>query len=111
MNWIDFFIGFTLLNFMPHFVLGIWKVRMLSAFGFSPRANVGYGLLNLAVSLGLFLYQYGWEGFAEQAWYAGALFIGGSYLLVGRMCYRYFHVKYHESSGQTAQSDPAMPIS
>ena len=37
MNAIDFIIGLTLMNAMPHFVIGVWKGRILSAFAFRPR--------------------------------------------------------------------------
>jgi hypothetical protein len=39
---IDFLIGLTLMNAMPHFVLGVWKGRMLSAFGFGNASFRGF---------------------------------------------------------------------
>ena len=39
MNFIDFLIGATLMNAMPHYVLGIWQGRMFSAFGFGNRQS------------------------------------------------------------------------
>lgn len=39
MNLIDLLIGLTLMNAMPHFILGVWKGRMLSAFGFGDYKN------------------------------------------------------------------------
>ena len=53
---IDFIIGLTLMNAMPHFVLGTFQARMLSGFG--HRANIAYGLLNFAISLTLYIYKY-----------------------------------------------------
>jgi hypothetical protein len=35
MTLIDFFIGFTPMNAMPHFVLGVWKGRIMGRFLFS----------------------------------------------------------------------------
>jgi len=60
------------MNAMPHFVLGIWKARMFSAFGFGNTKNILYGVLNFIISLGLFLYKYGGQRLAENGIYATA---------------------------------------
>lgn len=90
MNWIDFFIGFFLMNSMPHFVLGIWKGRMFSAFGFGNKQNIAYSLLNFGMAFGLFLYEYGWEGFRENGIFLGAFVVLGIYFLTGRFFQRLF---------------------
>lgn len=98
MNVIDFIIGLTLINSIPHFVLGIWKGRMLSAFGFSNTANIIYGLLNFVISISLFLNKYGMDGLLENGIYLGALFVLISYFIVGKLCYNYFHKRYYEKN-------------
>jgi hypothetical protein len=90
MNVIDFVIGLTLMNAMPHFVLGIWKGRILSAFGFGPRANLAYSAVNFAAAIGLFLYRYGTEGLAEQGIFLGALAILVIYFVTGQFFYDRF---------------------
>jgi len=94
-SFTDFIIGLTLINTIPHFVLGIWKGRMISGFGIGNKANIFYGLLNLVISITLFLYKYGIEGFFQNGIYLGALFVVISYFLVGKVCYNYFHKKYY----------------
>lgn len=94
MSFIDFIIGLTLINTIPHFVLGIWKGRMLSAFGFGNTANILYGILNFVVSITLFLYKYGMEGLVQNGIYVGGLFVLISYFLVGKLCYVQFHKKH-----------------
>lgn len=84
MSILDFFIGFTLMNAMPHFVLGIWKRRMLSGLGMSPTANILYGLLNFSISIGLFLYAYGEEGLMTHGLYAGGLCVLLLYFLTAK---------------------------
>src|SRR6266508_2045162 len=96
MNLIDFFIGLTLMNAMPHFVLGIWKARMLSAFGFGNTKNILYGILNFIISIGLFLYQYGAQQLMDSGIYVGALAILIIYFLTGWVWYSIFHKKYYE---------------
>lgn len=98
MSIVDFFIGLTLINTLPHFVLGIWKGRMLSLFGFSNAANVLYGVLNFVISIGLFVYKYGINGLAENGIYVGALFVIVSYFVVGKLCYDWFHKRFYEKN-------------
>lgn len=98
MNIVDFFIGLTLINSLPHFVLGIWKARMLSLFGFSNAANVLYGVMNFVISISLFLYSYGVKGLLQNGIYAGALFVLVSYFIVGKLCYNNFHRKFYQKN-------------
>ncbi|MCI4667550.1 MAG: hypothetical protein MRZ79_05260 [Bacteroidia bacterium] len=97
MNLIDFFIGLTLVNAMPHFVLGIWKGRMFSGLGFGNKNNLGYSLINIGISLGLFLYSYGIEGLAENGIYAGGLLTMLLYYLLGRFFYKRFHETHYQN--------------
>jgi hypothetical protein len=93
MNLIDFLIGATLMNAMPHFVLGVWQGRMVSAFGFGSRQNILYGLLNFAVSVALFLFNYGVNQLFQNAIYVGALTLLVIYLLTGQFWYKLFQQK------------------
>lgn len=90
MNFIDFLIGFFLMNAMPHFVLGIWKGRILSAFGFGSIPNILYGVTNFVVSIALFLYQYGFAGFEEHSIYLGAVTMMLIYFVTGQLVYKFF---------------------
>ena len=98
MDVTDFLIGFTLMNAMPHFVLGTWKARMFSAFGFGNTKNILYGVLNFLASLGLFVYKYGAQKIAQNGIYAGALVLLMIYFLTGWFWYSIFHKKYYENA-------------
>ena len=91
MNLIDFLIGFFLMNAMPHFVLGVWGGRILGAFGYGKKQNMLYGLLCFAISIGLFIYQYGIEGITENGIYLGALTILVIYFITGNFLYKFFN--------------------
>ena len=93
MNIVDFLIGATLMNAMPHFVLGIWKGRMFSAYGFGDRNNIFYGLTNFVLSLALFMFRYGPAQLLHQGIYAGALALLLIYFLTGQFWYRMFQAK------------------
>ena len=93
---IDFIIGLTLINTIPHFVLGIWKGCMFSGLGFGNTQNIIYGIINFIISISLFVYKYGLAGILENGVYLGALFVLISYFIAGKLCYTYFHKKFHE---------------
>jgi hypothetical protein len=93
MTLIDFLIGMTLMNSMPHLVLGIWKGRMFSAFGFGNMQNIAYGILNLAISLGLVIYKYGVDKIFENGIFTGALVFLLIYFVTGQFWYKLFYRK------------------
>jgi hypothetical protein len=93
MNLIDFIIGATLMNAMPHLVLGIWKGRMISAFGFGNKQNIAYGFLCLVISVSLFTYQYGINKIFDNGIYSGALTILLIYFITGQFWYKLFNKK------------------
>lgn len=92
MDILDFFIGLTLMNAMPHFVLGVWKGRMLSGFGIGDTKNILYGLLNFTISIMLYIYKYGLSYIFENGIYSGALFVLILYFLTGKYWYKKFQL-------------------
>jgi hypothetical protein len=93
MNWIDFFIGFTLMNAMPHYILGVWKARMLSGFGFGNKNNVAWGLVNFCISIALFVYQYGIENIFKNGIYLGGVSLYILFGLLAPLWYKLFAKK------------------
>lgn len=85
---IDFIIGLTLVNCVPHVVISIWGGRMLGGFGFGKKANILYGLLNFVISISLFLYNYGVDGLLTNEMYLGGLFVVLCFLLGGNMLFK-----------------------
>jgi hypothetical protein len=91
MNMIDLLIGVTLMNAMPHYVLGVWKAKMLSGFGTGNLRNILWGLCNFAVSIGLFLYRYGFNGLVNNAIYLGACIVLVTFFITSFGWYRYYY--------------------
>lgn len=81
------------MNAMPHLVLGIWKGRMISAFGFGNKQNIAYGFLCLVISVSLFTYQYGINKIFDNGIYSGALTILLIYFITGQFWYKLFNKK------------------
>ena len=88
---IDFLIGFFLMNAMPHLLCGLWGIRFLSAFGFSPAGNLGYAVLNVVIAVTLFHVQYGIGQLATHGIFIGAAAMLFIYLVTGRYFYTLFH--------------------
>ena len=93
MNIVDLIIGITLMNAMPHFILGVWKGKMLSGFGTGNTKNILWGLSNFATSIALFVYKYGLSGLLENQIYLGALFILVTFFFTSAFWYRYYNKK------------------
>jgi len=56
---VDFFISLFLANVMPHFILGITKIKFLGPFGFIPLGNIMYVIIQFVLSVILIQIQYG----------------------------------------------------
>jgi hypothetical protein len=91
MNIIDLLIGLTLMNAMPHYILGVWKGKMLSGFGTGNTKNIVWGLCNFGLSVGLFIYQYGFDGFVTHQMYTGALIVLVTFFFTSPFWYKYFN--------------------
>ena len=91
MSVLDFIIGASLMNAMPHYILGVWKGKMLSGFGTGNTQNILWALANFALSIGLFIYKYGTEGFISNPIYLGAVFILMVFFITSWFWYKYFN--------------------
>lgn len=91
MKIIDFFIGMTLMNAMLHSVLGYWKGRMLTSFGYGNVQNIAYGFLNFFISLGLYIYAYGFNAIFTNGMYLGSASLLVLVLLFGRFLHKIFN--------------------
>ncbi len=79
-----------MMNASFHMVLGIWKQRMLTSIGFGNTKNIIYGFINAAISIGLFLYSYGFEALMQNGIYVGALLFFVIITLGGKVFYNIF---------------------
>ena len=91
MQYMDLLIGLTLMNAMPHYVLGVWKAKMLSGFGTGNTKNIVWALCNFALSIGLFIYEYGLQGFVQHQMYTGALIVLVTFFFTSPFWYKYYN--------------------
>lgn len=100
MKIIDLLIGLTLMNAMPHYVLGVWKAKMLCGFGVGNTKNIVWGLVNFVASVSLLVYQYGWSGLFENQIYLGALIVLVIFLFTSWFWYWLYYQRGESRSGQ-----------
>jgi hypothetical protein len=60
---------------------------MLGGFGFGKKANILYGIMNLVISISLYLYNYGLDGLLANEMYLGGLFVVLCFLVGGQMLF------------------------
>lgn len=93
MNWIDFIIGFLLANAFPHLIFGLTKTHFLGMFGFSPKGNISYAVLQLLLCIGIYCYQYGYQELLENGFLIGGITVLVLYFLFGKMLVQFYGTK------------------
>mgnify|MGYP001559845065 CR=1 FL=1 len=90
MDIIDFVIGVTLMNAMPHIVASIFGLNMKGPFGSSGKQNALWALCNFLISIGLFVYVYGVGQLLQDKIYLGALTVLAVFLATLRLQRRFY---------------------
>lgn len=93
---IDFIIGLTLVNALAHMLVGYGNIRFLGLFGYGNLANVTYAALSTLVSVGLFSWKYGMEGWTNNMMYVGGMSVLLAYWVGGKILIRLFSEKKNE---------------
>lgn len=92
-SFLDFLVGFLLMNAMPHMLFGLFGIRFISLFGFSRIGNFCYALLNIIAGLWIFLFQHGLGKLADNGVIIGVLAILFIYMIIGKFFYNLFRKK------------------
>ena len=87
---IDFIIGVTLMNALPHMLVGYGNIRFLGLFGYGNLPNIAYAALSTFISTGLFTWKYGLEGWTGNMLYVGAVSVLIAYWFLGKVFIRLF---------------------
>lgn len=79
------------MNAMPHYILGVWKGKMLSGFGTGNLKNILWGITNFLVSISLFIYKYGIDGLKTNMIYTGGCIVLVTFFFTAHFWYRYYN--------------------
>lgn len=63
---LDFLIGLFATNALPHFLFAKLDARVLSLFGYSPRANFAYSVFCLLVAATIYIAKYGFSALSQH---------------------------------------------
>ncbi|WP_282068437.1 hypothetical protein [Olleya namhaensis] len=85
MNFIDFIIGALLVNAMPHLVFGLTKAHFLGLFGYSPKGNIAYAILQLIACCLIFYFNYGYDALLNNGIFMGGLTVLCLYFIFGKL--------------------------
>ncbi|QCE42136.1 hypothetical protein E9099_12230 [Psychroserpens sp. NJDZ02] len=90
MNIINFFIGALLVNAMPHLIFGLTKTHFLGLFGYSPKGNIAYAILQLLTYCSLFCLKYGYQILLTNVFFIGGLTILCLYFIFGKVLVNFY---------------------
>ena len=90
MNIIDFLIGGLLANGLIHFVISLTKIRFLSLFGYSSKANLFYALLQFAIAVILLTINYNVDELLQNGILVGVISVIVAFLIFGKMFVRMY---------------------
>lgn len=79
----DLIIGILLANSLPHFIFGITKTRFLGLFGYSPKGNIIYAILQTIAGIIVFILKYGFFEIFTNGFILGFLIVISVFFVFG----------------------------
>ncbi|HLP14541.1 MAG TPA: hypothetical protein VK177_21600 [Flavobacteriales bacterium] len=93
MNLVDFITGALLMNAMPHFIFGITGTKFLGLFGFSPKGNILYALVQFVACLVLFHANHDVRTILSNGIFTGGLTVLLLFFVFGKTILRFYNKK------------------
>ena len=93
MNLIDFIIGGLLANAMPHLIFGLTKTHFLGLFGYSPKGNIMYAIVQFILCIILYCLNYEYKNLLENGYLVGAITVLVLYFIFGKFLVKFYGKK------------------
>ena len=93
MTLVDFIIGALLMNAMPHLIFGLTKTHFLGLFGYSPKGNITYAVLQFILCIILFSYHYGFDQLISNGFFIGGVTVLLLYFIFGKLLVLFYEKK------------------
>jgi len=90
MNIIDFIIGALVVNAMPHLIFGLTKTHFLGMFGYSPKGNILYAVLQFILCILLYYFNYGYKEFLDNGYLVGGITVLVLYFIFGKILIQFY---------------------
>ena len=97
MNILDFIIGALLANAMPHLIFGLTKTHFLGLFGYSPKGNITYAVLQFFICTVLFFINYGYSELLNNGYLIGGLTVLCFYFIFGKLLIKFYDAQQPEN--------------
>lgn len=97
MNIIDFLIGALLVNAMPHLIFGLTKTHFLGLFGYSPKGNIAYAVLQFFVCCLLFYFNYSFSELFNNGYLIGGITVLCLYFIFGKFMIKFYGDKEYSN--------------
>jgi len=97
MNILDFIIGALLANAMPHLIFGLTKTHFLGLFGYSPKGNITYAVLQFFICTVLFFINYGYSELLNNGYLIGGLTVLCLYFIFGKLLVKFYDAQQPEN--------------
>ncbi|WP_046757624.1 hypothetical protein [Kordia jejudonensis] len=93
MHLIDFIIGGLIANAIPHLIFGLTKTHFLGMFGYSPKGNITYAVVQFVVAIGIFCYNYHYTELLENGYLVGTITVLILYFIFGKILVKFYGKK------------------
>ena len=90
MTLIDFVIGVLLINAIPHLIFGLTKTHFLGMFGYSPKGNIIYAILQFVGCVMLIVFNYGYSELMKNGYLIGGITVFILYLVFGKFLIKFY---------------------
>jgi hypothetical protein len=90
MTLIDFIIGALVANAIPHLIFGLTKTHFLGLFGYSPKGNITYAVLQLLLSIIILYFNYGFQELFENGFLIGSITVLCLYFIFGKILVKFY---------------------
>jgi hypothetical protein len=90
MNFIDFIIGVLLANALPHLIFGLTKTHFLGLFGYSPKGNIIYALVQFSFAGLLFVLNNDYKELFTNGYLIGGVSVLCLYFIFGKFLVNFY---------------------
>lgn len=90
MNFIEIIIGVLVANAIPHLIFGLTKTHFLGLFGYSPKGNIIYALIQFVIAIVLFVFNNGCEALFNNGYLIGGISVLLLYFIFGKVLVKFY---------------------
>lgn len=75
---------------MPHLIFGLTKTHFLGMFGYSPKGNIIYAILQLILCLVIILFDFEFKELLNNGYLLGGITVLILYFIFGKLLVKFY---------------------